>query len=89
MSEEEEEMEIHPTCKHCGSGEIFGYDRIVGLPYISCFLRNAAGVLEPEWEGSTEVLWDTQRPIDESKPFICGGCDMLLAVDDLIVPDGA
>jgi hypothetical protein len=81
--------EVHPTCKHCGSQDIHGYDTIVATAVISHFNLKEDGTLEPEWEGSTDVIWDTQKPYDASKPFFCEGCSKLLSIEDLVVPAAA
>jgi len=69
-------MSITLTCAKCGAEDSIVADDVVQL------VANAASwdmspdgmTLEPEWEGGSDVDWDTQRPRDPKWPYCCSEC---------------
>jgi hypothetical protein len=71
-------------CKKCGGTEIASYDSIIGTACILGFDENK----EPDYDGYTEVAWDTQQPYDAARPYQCQSCWELLSADDIdLIPE--
>ena len=49
-----------------GSPVIGTYDRLDACAVSLSFKRNDRGELEPEYEGSTDVWWDSQKTMQEN-----------------------
>lgn len=75
---------IEVSCPHCHSSEIQGADVVLVNAAISAFTLNAAGELEPQWGGESDVDWNSQAPEDKSRPFMCASCDARLSGADLM-----
>lgn len=71
-------------CPHCGHDDIAGGDTLPGLAGIAGWRDNpVTGTPEPEWEGTTEVLWNQQRPTSPEAPYCCRRCGEFFAADEL------
>ena len=71
-------------CPHCGHDDIAGGDTLPGLAAIAGWRDNPeTGKPEPEWEGSTEIVWNRQRPASPDAPYCCRRCGEFFAADEL------
>ena len=59
-----------PVCKHCGSTRFAQVDKLVGLAKIAGL--HPDGTIE--WQGETEVDWDSQHPYNNPPEYVCMGC---------------
>lgn len=75
-------------CKKCGGEDLSAYDTVIALAGISGWTRQADGSMEPEYDGGSEVLWDSQSPYKAEKPYHCGDCGELIALEDIEFTSG-
>ena len=70
-------------CKKCGGVDLSSYDSIIGTAGITGFTQNDVGEFEPDYDGETDVDWNSQQAYDETRPYRCQGCWELLGVNDI------
>ena len=76
-------------CKYCGNTEIVTRDIIEANAGIFDWeYADETGELVPNYDGQTDVLWDSQKPANPSKPYYCSDCDTDLGVGELVVVPG-
>jgi hypothetical protein len=39
----------------------------------------------PMWSGASEIIYDTQEPVNPDKPYWCHNCDLDLSAEDLLI----
>lgn len=72
------------ACPHCGSHELASLDVVEATAAITGWSKSADGVLEPQYEGRSDVHWDTQAAKDAEKPYTCTSCDSPLGASELV-----
>lgn len=61
------------VCPSCGSGEALAEIDLIEGKCIAVFIERAAdGSVDADFDGYTEILWDTQKPSGE---WWCDTCD--------------
>ena len=75
---------IEPVCPTCGPGTSFAeVDIVSALAHIMGFKHDGT----PEFEGSSTVDWDSQKPEHAQPRFACSQCcDMFTAKELMPVP---
>ena len=74
------------VCPKCHENDcLVGCDKISANAEISEWEIGEDGLPVPLWSGDTEILWETQEPVNPDKPYWCHNCDMDLGPEDLLV----
>lgn len=69
-------------CPRCGSTEDLGtLESIPGIAYAE-LLWKTGGVVEPDYQGETKVIWDEQA-VDDDTPFFCNDCGEAFRYSDV------
>lgn len=78
-------VKYEAICPQCGEADIQTNEVVSCSATIKHFALGADGVMEPDYTGFTEVVWESQREADKARPYCCGSCDEDLALEDLLI----
>ena len=72
-------------CPECGYTGFTENDVVECCPDITGFSLDENGERQVDYGGYTEILWDTQKPIE--KAFECKRCHKSFELNELVVVD--